>query len=84
MHPGKVHAGEIDKGVVAGKDDFFGPDGSMLGLHQMTFYRLDKGVFIDCQFFAKTFDQFKRVELGLVLESNRTCGGYWQRWILQK
>lgn len=82
MHSGKVHPRKNDKRIMAGKNDFTGPDCSPVGFDLVSVNREDKGVFVYSQLLGERRNQLERVKLRLVLEFDGTgrVDGKMRRW----
>ena len=84
VHPGEVHTGEVDKGIMTGKDDLLRLYPSPGRDNLRFFHALDRGVLVNGQRLGNGPEKLQRVELGLVFKTNRPGGGKGQLGLLHE
>ena len=77
MHPGKIQARDIDKGIVAGKNDMLRADMPARRFDPILLNADDRCVFVYGQRPGDVFEKAQRVELRLMRKADRPGG--WKR-----
>ncbi len=72
MHSRKIHAGEIDKRIMTGKDDVLCLYRAVIRCQPVVFHGADGGVLENSQTVGQCREEFQRMELRLMSESDRT------------
>ena len=68
VHPGKVPAGDVHEGVMAGKNDVLRPDCSPIGVDAVVLHGEHAGVFADVKAICDRLQECQRMKPGLIPE----------------
>ena len=73
MHPRKIQAGEVDEGVVTGKDDLVRFDAPLRRENGVSLHALGGRALVDRQLIRQRIEKFQRMELRLPRKTHRAA-----------